>query len=607
MSEYEKIILDNEENLKKDFIGLKEYSGEFLFQMKENALITLRNYSIEKLMGLSSDNLLNDEDEKIYDYCRYVYENFVLAVDYYEKASHKIKSQHKKSVIEGIVGSLRKQVKALSLLLKDFDVNPILEEKALIIKKYVDEFTTVFDNNLDSYRELATVDISVIFKLENIPDEEKNQFLFNDVLDSMSNQTTKVCEEYLKQKTKCLLNLNDLRSRGITADFLTALKYAFDIISSIFKNQIQEVEAVTNNEKENDVVTEFSLILRDSYGYLKSKMNHLANFIANSPEKRDESEISTQFASEFKSYVLNLNGSDFEELKSFLNAFEEKSKYFKNLILDVAEQFVKEKLNNLYNSFIMEMRIVFEKNKQMTKELVKVIKVLIYYYTGNREKIEQNDELGIILGINETMQIKIDTIEEGFKEHLNNQKSIRGKLFSEEISFSESEKAGIVSSIHDVWTSNIEDFLENLIKALEDCEPLNAYIDKIDKDIIVQKERRIKLMDAYKKNNILNEIITIEEIGVYSVEKLKEYDNETINDYIRIFEKIITKLNALLETNGITRISPQLNDKFIAKEHEILVAEEREGFEKGAIIKKLNDGFKEDGIVIIRANVVVAK
>ncbi|MCL2753821.1 MAG: nucleotide exchange factor GrpE, partial [Defluviitaleaceae bacterium] len=58
---------------------------------------------------------------------------------------------------------------------------------------------------------------------------------------------------------------------------------------------------------------------------------------------------------------------------------------------------------------------------------------------------------------------------------------------------------------------------------------------------------------------------------------------------------------------GIEKISPKTHEQFNAKEHEVLMAEQKEGFTKGEIIKTINSGYRYNDTIIVRANVIAAR
>jgi len=62
-----------------------------------------------------------------------------------------------------------------------------------------------------------------------------------------------------------------------------------------------------------------------------------------------------------------------------------------------------------------------------------------------------------------------------------------------------------------------------------------------------------------------------------------------------------------LRKNNITPIRPNPQEIFNGKEHEVLVAEKQEGFNKGEIIKLVGSGYRYKDVVLMRANVIAAR
>ena len=67
-----------------------------------------------------------------------------------------------------------------------------------------------------------------------------------------------------------------------------------------------------------------------------------------------------------------------------------------------------------------------------------------------------------------------------------------------------------------------------------------------------------------------------------------------------------TELTAVLSRNGVEIIAPEPHDAFDGKAHEVMMAEPHEGFRKGEIVKVMNSGYRQDGVVLMRANVIAA-
>jgi len=148
---------------------------------------------------------------------------------------------------------------------------------------------------------------------------------------------------------------------------------------------------------------------------------------------------------------------------------------------------------------------------------------------------------------------------------------------------------------------NIDEFFANPRGAI------TAYNDKLTKHIANNQAKLDKASLRYKKEALLYEISTFEEILYYSVSRLRESTLPHVAAAVQILDETIFVLEEHIRTRGITIIRPNPHEPFNGREHEVLTAEEQEGFAKGQIIKTMVSGYKQNDQVIIRANVVAAR
>jgi len=120
-------------------------------------------------------------------------------------------------------------------------------------------------------------------------------------------------------------------------------------------------------------------------------------------------------------------------------------------------------------------------------------------------------------------------------------------------------------------------------------------------------EKAGKTIFRYRKETLLYEICTFEEILFYSVTRLRESTLPQIEEGVKILDETFATLESLLANKEITVIRPAPHEAFNGREHEVLTAEEQEGFAKGEIIKTMTSGYKQGDKVILRANVVAAR
>jgi molecular chaperone GrpE (heat shock protein) len=112
---------------------------------------------------------------------------------------------------------------------------------------------------------------------------------------------------------------------------------------------------------------------------------------------------------------------------------------------------------------------------------------------------------------------------------------------------------------------------------------------------------------AFYKNDLLYEIGTFEELLNYSVSRLRLSPDPAAQAYAARVDAAAQEIETVLKKNNIALIRPGPHEGFNGKEHEVLMAETREGFAKGEIIKTMNSGYRLADTVLVRANVIAAK
>lgn len=120
-----------------------------------------------------------------------------------------------------------------------------------------------------------------------------------------------------------------------------------------------------------------------------------------------------------------------------------------------------------------------------------------------------------------------------------------------------------------------------------------------------------KKITTFKKEAILFEISTFNELLNYSIEKLKqskdiERDIEILM-YIQVVEEANSMINTSLSAYGIRTLDPPPGTLFNGKAHEVMMTEQHPTLTKGQIIKVTHMGYTYAETILTRANVVVAR
>jgi len=112
---------------------------------------------------------------------------------------------------------------------------------------------------------------------------------------------------------------------------------------------------------------------------------------------------------------------------------------------------------------------------------------------------------------------------------------------------------------------------------------------------------------AFMKNDLLFELRTFEELIEYSLKKLIEIAPEEAGEMTELMIGAMEASREMLSVYGVELIIPKAHDKFEARIHEAIIAEEAHGFVKGEIIKTINIGYRKNDHTIIRASVMAAR
>jgi molecular chaperone GrpE (heat shock protein) len=138
-------------------------------------------------------------------------------------------------------------------------------------------------------------------------------------------------------------------------------------------------------------------------------------------------------------------------------------------------------------------------------------------------------------------------------------------------------------------------------------EFLFSYTYSVKKRVNAYVEKAEKLSFRFKKEVLLYEVCTYEEILTHSALRLKASPWPAMAAATVDLFAAYDRLQTILGINHIMAIHPAPHEPFNAFEHEVLMAEKQEGFATGEIIKVLNTGYKQGDKVILRANVIAAR
>ena len=237
--------------------------------------------------------------------------------------------------------------------------------------------------------------------------------------------------------------------------------------------------------------------------------------------------------------------------------------------------------------------------ERMCQILIETFEGIVAYEKQVKSSLEDNPEAYQIIGaISDTLVIKIDNIRDNMAYFLS---EVEAEIQSvDETSFVGGGLAlWYETQVQVTQLAGVEGFFA----ALEGTPIHNKAMKQAEN--LVKKVAKLEF--NYKKEQLLFEITTFKELLNYSIERLKQSTDMNILMYIQVVEEANSMINTTLASVEIKTIDPPAKTSFTAKEHEVLMTQVEAGYQKGEIIKVANPGYHQNGQVLIRASVVVAR
>jgi len=364
-----------------------------------------------------------------------------------------------------------------------------------------------------------------------------------------------------------LSQINDLHNRTQTSFYTDLLEREWEVLGLIISIQVTGIEAIWGMEYAHAPLSK----LREAYQQTGPVISGFRKLIKTTPKV-------TPPSPDF----------DFHELivdnQTFLASLEQEADL----------QF--EKIKTEHMEFAKSLEEKIDDKLNLSEEIISTFGAADFWLT-NTPKPKAPPESEIIAGIIETIRIKIDSLKESMEQF-------------KETTKTEYKPAAApndyITQLYSSWISN-PPTPDTLYVFFENAEIFTVYSEKLVKDLANVTTKLDKQILRYQKENLLYEISTYEEILYYSVSRLRDSELPQVQTAVEILDETFVALGSILEEKGISVIQPNPHDPFVAREHEILTAEQHDGFVKGEIIKTMTSGYKQGDQVILRANVVAAR
>lgn len=457
------------------------------------------------------------------------------------------------------------------------------------------------------------------------------QLLYQKTLEAGADELHQI---YTEARTRCVQNINNLDVRKNTRYFYDGLGQEKETLDSIVKIQLQALSAAAAqsaaSEAERTLVETIAKNIRETNNSLTQQYQEIYSIYngtnGGNNARKAQPEDAVQLATFLKANCMNPyigrihQGTETapelaavsrwqERRQTFLEKFEKRMAVVADVAADIRP----------YRRFIYEMRKRITDKMILTDEMMDNFRRLSNFYIEKKDEIPQDDYKRIIDGIQESIGIKLDVLEENKTDF---ETKVKEKLDraappppteADEKALAQERLAIWLAAALDLdvqaeeYTQKAQVALQDAVSKMKQGITTKDYNEKLDRQIGWEIDEFMKIENNFLKDYLLYEVGTFEEIQTYSVSKLRESEDAFAKEYVKRCEALDEATNQLLKQHGIDIIAPKPFDQFNSAEHEVLVAEKNDAFKKGQIIKPMNAGYRYGDHVLIRANVIAAK
>ncbi|MCL1884895.1 MAG: nucleotide exchange factor GrpE [Defluviitaleaceae bacterium] len=395
----------------------------------------------------------------------------------------------------------------------------------------------------------------------------------------------------------CQTKLDDLHNRKAAGFYTEFTERAWEELGTIIKVQVLALENAGLKENNEDAQATAILCiidaLKEAYKQLEPVAQGLQSRLSAPPKKPIPYCTLEEFESKLDSAL---------EIASPLP--KEQKEFF--AVLDAETVSMLDGFELDYKKAAYTLKRFIGAKVLLAEEITNVFERV--RGTGENQPNSISDiERDILSGIHETIEIKISGLKESIQDFAKNSGEILKKFSSEKSTVPDGER--ILSAVRTAWLSSPpeRDKISEFFKTCKRSDVFAPVRERVESQVSTLMELLEKNALRFKKEVLLYEICTFEEILTHSVSRLRDSDNREIQSVVRLFDETFNALEVILKKNNIEIIRPEIKEPFNAKEHEVLVAEKNLDFEKGEIIKVMTAGYKYSGQIILRANVIAAR
>ena len=517
---------------------------------------------------------LGDADKEIYEYLTGlmgVYERVMELSDEYSYDSPTIGA-----LVSGICDILASRLREFEENSGE-EPNPIATEKCLI----VDETLATVSSAIDAQKKNFATGLRN--GADTSWDESFEMILRGELHEMYAN--------YTEGLQASLSRLDDLHNREIARLYMDMLEREWEVIGNIVDLQVLALEKANTG---NIVVVGIIDALREARQQTQPAIENLRGFIAAPVGGISCGRSYEAFESKLLA-ALEAAMPNPPERKEFLAALDTEAM----AMLDNTAQEYKKLAYTLQRATSADVLLAEEITRVFEKTLNEMPQFL-----G-----EKGQEMDILAGIRETIEIKIAGLQESVAAFSKQSGEIIKNFTAEQNNIPDEERQMVSVGVRTAWLEKPPK--ENAVaKFFEACRNGDIFLlcrQRVEGHFATYSATLEKESLRFKKEALLQEVCTYEEILTHSVARLRNSSNSEVNAIALKLDEAFRALEVVLKKNNIAVIKPQMREIFNAKEHEVLVAEKHADFTKGEIIKVVTAGYRTKERIILRANVIAAR
>lgn len=531
---------------------------------------------------------LGDLDVELYDHCLRLMRAYKETIDLYERFHGDIHSSEVRQIIDGIVMVLVSRLREFEEVSGGNEgSNPIADEKQAIISKAFESLEAAIAKQFP-----ATAQSSQCLQAGY----EKATLLA-------------LYEAYRECTGLCRAQLNDLNNRKTVQLYIALMEDEWEILSTIIKIQVRALEqALENASLEPEALEKIAVhkvlsLLREAYQHFGRASTEVSAVFHRLEDTAEQWEADSY--NSFEAYLLaGWEQADFRKKveEAGLNEKNEQFAQFKSEIEQEAEAlFGRLKLD--YYKSVYSFRRMVSVEIMLAEEMATAFVKMRENWPDKWPTEQEGEGADILRGIAETIEIKVEGLRESISQMTGECNSLIESFANDKAVPGEAEIEAAKAEVWQLWLEEEEGFEEACLKL-----PIFTTRRQMhEKSSARCHESLEKKLTKFKREVLLYEVSTYEEIIFYSISRLRELKAEVFQHAVSLADNTLDHLAVLLKKNNIEVIRPNSHEAFNPKEHEVLMAESNPDFKKGEIVKLMNSGYRQNGVILLRANVIAAR